>query len=401
MTGTHLHPDDQPANPRVRAVVLAVLIPLMLATLAGLVVLWPTDEAPTIEAGVRTDAHILDVRPCTTLEGDAETQNSVDGTECQEAEVRITSGPDEGVETVVPLWFGSGAPEFEPGDDVVLSATPGQPLEQRYEVLDFQRGAPLTWLGVMFAVAVVVLSRWKGLAALGGLAISIVVVVFFLLPALLAGREPLPVAVVGASVIMIVTLYLSHGLSIRTSVALIGTLTSLTLTGVLGAVFTLLGKFTGLSDHSASYLGLVDAELNVQGLLLAGLVVGALGVLDDTTVTQAATVWELSAADPNASRRGLFAAGMRVGREHVAATVNTLVLAYVGASLPLLMLFSVAGQGVADTLTSEAVAQEVVRALVGGLGIIAAVPVTTGLAVLAVRPAAPAGRRRRRARAAA
>nr|WP_246220863.1 YibE/F family protein [Phytoactinopolyspora mesophila] len=257
---------------------------------------------------------------------------------------------------------------------------------------------PLLWLAILFAVAVVVLSRWRGLAALGGLVISVVVLITFLLPALLAGKEPLAVAVVGASVIMIVTLYMSHGISIRTSVALIGTLISLTLTGLLGALFTALGQFTGLVDHAAAYIGTVNAEFNIRGLLLAGLVVGALGVLDDTTVTQTATIWELSMADPNSSRTELFAAGMRIGREHVAATVNTLVLAYVGASLPLLMLFSVAGQGVIDAVTTEAVAQEVVRALVGGLGIIAAVPVTTGLAVLAVRQGQPepAGKRRQR-----
>jgi len=134
-------------------------------------------------------------------------------------------------------------------------------------------------------------------------------------------------------------------------------------------------------------------------LLLAGLVIGALGVLDDVTVTQTAAVWELAAADPETSRRSLFAAGLRIGREHVSAAVNTLVLAYAGASLPLLMLFAVSGQGVLDTITNELIAQEVVRALVGGLGIVAAVPITTVIAALAVRER-PRRVRGRRARAA-
>ncbi|TDE01328.1 YibE/F family protein [Jiangella asiatica] len=408
MTGAHLHLHDsseaQPVGPHVRNLVLGVLIPLVLATIVGLIALWPSGETPSIEAGVRTDATIVETRPCadvveTPAPPEGEPGGEQDAGECREADVRVDSGPDEGVETVVPLPFGVGAPEFEAGDAVVLGAIPDAPLDSRYEVLDFQRDLPLIWLTAVFAVAVVVLSGWKGLAALAGLGVSMLVLLVFVLPALLTGGPPLLVAIVGASVIMIVTLYLAHGASIRTSVALIGTLVSLALTGLLGALFTSLAHFTGLSGDAAAYLGTVNAEIDVRGLLLAGLVIGALGVLDDVTVTQSAAVWELAAADPAASRRSLLAAGLRIGREHVAATVNTLVLAYVGASLPLLMLFSVAGQGVTDIITTEAVAQEIVRALVGGLGIIAAVPVTTALAVVAVRgrPHRPAGRRAARA----
>ncbi|MBB5791939.1 YibE/F family protein [Jiangella mangrovi] len=400
MSAVHLHSTEPapPAGPHVRNLVLAVLIPLILATIAGLVVLWPSGETPSIEAGVRTDGTILAVEPCEDVVDTPPTPEGEDTAgECLQARVRVDAGPDEGIETIVPLPFGLGAPEFHEGDEVVLSALPDAPLESRYEVLDFQRSVPLLWLAGLFAVAVVVLSGWKGLAALGGLGVTMVVLLVFVLPALLTGESPLPVAVVGASLIMIVTLYLAHGLSIRTSVALIGTLVSLALTGLLGSLFTSVAHFTGLAGEAASYLGTVNTEIDLRGLLLAGLVIGALGVLDDVTVTQSAAVWELAAADPSSSRRSLLAAGLRIGREHVAATVNTLVLAYVGAALPLLMLFSVAGQGVTDVLTTEAVAQEIVRALVGGLGIIAAVPVTTALAVLAVRgrSARPAGRRRK------
>jgi uncharacterized membrane protein len=167
-------------------------------------------------------------------------------------------------------------------------------------------------------------------------------------------------------------------------VSLVGTLISLSLTGLLGLLFTTLGRFTGLGDESAPYLASLGLNIDLRGLLLAGLVIGALGVLDDVTVTQTAAVWELADADSTASRRSLFSAGLRIGREHVSAAVNTLVLAYAGASLTLLMLFAVSGQGVLDTVTTELVAQEVVRALVGGLGIVAAVPVTTLVATLAV-----------------
>ena len=228
------------------------------------------------------------------------------------------------------------------------------------------------------------MSRWRGLASLASLGLSIAILITFVLPALLDGRPPLAVAVVGASTIMIATLYLSYGFSVRTSVALLGTLVSLTLTGVLGLVFTTVGRFTGLVDEASAYLGAVGASIDIQGLLLAGLVIGALGVLDDVTVTQTAAVWELADADPEASRRSLFAAGLRIGRQHVSATVNTLVLAYAGASLPLLLLFAVSGSGPrhrderADRPGGRAGARR-------GLGIIAAVPLTTSIAALAVR----------------
>lgn len=248
-------------------------------------------------------------------------------------------------------------------------------------------------LAVAFGLAVVVLSRWRGLAALAALGITLVVLTGFVLPALLVGRPPLAVAVVGASTIMVCSLYLAHGLHLRTSIALLGTLVSLTITGVLGAVFVTVGRFTGLAEESSAYLSAVAVEVDVRGLLLAGLVIGALGVLDDVTVTQTAAVWEVARADRTASRRALMRSGMRIGRDHVASTVNTLVLAYAGAALPLLVLFAVADAPWTDVVTTELVAQEVVRALVGGIGIVSAVPVTTGLAVLAVRPRGAAARR--------
>jgi uncharacterized membrane protein len=362
--------------PAVRRTVVAILLPLVLATVAGMVLLWPDGDAPRIQGAQNADATVLEIRECET---------PAEPEDCLEATVRIDSGPDEGVEVVLPVPFGEGAPVFETGDAVVIAAAEDQPIESRYELMDQQRAWPVFALALTFAVAVVALSRWRGLAALASLALSVAILIVFVLPALLDGKPPLAVAVVGASAIMIGTLYLSHGVSLRTSVALLGTLISLSLTGVLGSLFTTVGRFTGLAGDSERYLATVGESIDLRGLLLAGLVIGALGVLDDVTVTQTAAVWELADADPAASRRTLFSAGLRIGREHVSAAVNTLVLAYAGASLTLLMLFAVSGQGVLDTVTNELVAQEVVRALVGGLGIIAAVPVTTLVAALAVR----------------
>jgi uncharacterized membrane protein len=181
---------------------------------------------------------------------------------------------------------------------------------------------------------------------------------------------------------MIVALYLGHGFNAMTSSALVGTLLALVLTGALGAVVTAASHFTGFSDESTQYLAALQGEINYEGLVLAALVIGSLGVLDDVTVTQAAAVWELKAADPTAPRRELFSAAMRIGRAHVAAAVNTLVLAYVSAMLPLLLFLTLISTSFNDALLSDGVAQEVARGLVGSLGIIAAVPITTLVAVL-------------------
>lgn len=377
------------ASPAARLGVAVVLVPLVLATVVGMVLFWSSGEGPRVQGAERVDATILEIGPC---EGEGP------GSECEQARVRIDAGPEEGGEAVVFVPYGVGAPEFEPGDEVVLGSVADAPPDQRYEILDFQRTTPLLILAVSFAVAVVLLSRWRGVAALAGLGYSILVLTVFVLPALLEGHPPLAVAVVGASAIMVGAMYLTHGVSVRTSVALLGTLASLTLTGLIGFAFTTVGRFTGLADESAAYLGVVGDHIDVRGLLLAGLVIGALGVLNDVTVTQTVAVWEVASADPRAGRRALLAAGLRIGREHVGATVNTLVLAYAGASLPLLLLFVVAEQSAVDIVTTELVAQEIVRALAGSLGIVAAVPITTALAALAVQDRAPRRRGRRAAR---
>ena len=389
--GQHAGEAGLPSAPTVRRTVVVILLPLILATVVGMVLLWPDGDRPQIEGAQRADATILNIEECEGTES---------GEACLNATVRIDSGPDQGVDVVISVPFGEGAPAFEAGDAVVIAAADDQPIESRYSLIDRQRAWPLFALAATFALAVIALSRWRGVAALASLALSVVILIVFVLPALLDGQPPLAVAVVGGSAIMIVTLYLSHGISLRTSVSLLGTLISLSLTGLLGLLFTTAGRFTGLADDSAPYLAALGERIDLRGLLLAGLVIGALGVLDDVTVTQTAAVWELADADPAASRRTLFSAGLRIGREHVSAAVNTLVLAYAGASLTLLLLFAGSGQGPLDTVTTELVAQEVVRALVGGLGIVAAVPVTALIAALVVRER-PRISRIRRAHAAA
>jgi uncharacterized membrane protein len=231
---------------------------------------------------------------------------------------------------------------------------------------------------------VIGLGRWRGLAALAALGVSFLVLVIFVFPAILHGRNALAVAVVGACLIMPTVLYLSHGFSVRTSTAVLGTLVSLGLIGVLGAVFAAASKLTGLDEETQNLLASLGSgsAIDPRGLLLAGFIIGALGVLHDVTVTQTSVVWELRRANSTLTAGRLFSSAMRIGRDHVSSAVSTLVLAYAGASLPLLLLFTVSGQGFGASLTQEQVATEVIRALVGSIGVVASVPITTGVAAL-------------------
>ncbi|MGH3327024.1 MAG: YibE/F family protein [Streptomycetales bacterium] len=376
MTHAHRHRRDPglgPAPRGVRIILTAVLVPLIAATILGLVVLWPSgDEVKAGDLAVqRAHATVLATHPC---------RHGV--SHCLSASVDLTSGPGAPGRAEATLPFGRQAPPFEVGDQITLGYVAQAPVDQRYQFIDFDRTQPLMLLLGIFIAGVLMLSRWRGIGSLASLAFSLLLITLFAVPALLEGSPPLAVAIVTASTIMIVALYLSHGFNARTSVAMLGTLLALVVTSVLGSIFTRIGKFTGLKEEESQFIGAVANQVDLRGLFLAGLVIGALGVLDDVTVTQASAVWELADADPQASRASLFARGMRVGRAHVASTINTLVLAYVGATLPLLLVFTVIDVPIGVAVSQELVAQEVVRGLVGGLGIMTAVPITTAIAAL-------------------
>lgn len=400
MGSDHVHtPADSPppAPPRVRKILAATVIPLFAVTVVATAILWPRDTPPVAQADDEVARHHGTVTqvveeacpPATT-----ETPSSVPQGPCGTVTVKVDDGPDKGKQVTAPIPAGPGAPEVGVGDEVVLVvlADPTDPSVSTYNIADHQRGQPMIWLVVLFAAAIVGFGRWRGLAALGGLAASFAILLIFVLPSIRAGEPPLLVAVVGAALIMFVVLYLTHGVNAQTSVAVLGTLASLVLTGVLGAVATAVTHLTGYGDENATTLSFVQSGVDLHGLLLAGIIIGSLGVLDDVTVTQAATVTELARANPSLSRLELYRAATRVGRAHIASTVNTIVLAYAGASLPVLLLIVAAGRAVTETLTSEFLAQEIVRSAVATMGLIAAVPITTALAAVVT----VTGRRRRR-----
>ncbi|RRO18432.1 YibE/F family protein [Saccharopolyspora rhizosphaerae] len=368
----------------------ALLIPFALATVVGIVVLYPWGHVQKTGADLGFGQYPVNGEVVSA--GAASCSESESGQGCVKLAVKMQDGPRPGqtIEQVMPT--DPGTPRFAVGDQVVLSYAGEYPDEPTsFEVVDFQRGTPLMVLALVFAGAVLVLGRWQGLAALVGLGLSLVTLVGFVLPAILAGQDPLLVAVVGAGLTMFIVLYLTHGFSARTSTAVLGTLLSLSLIGLLSSAFTAATSLTGLDEHTSSLMGALGAPIDARGLLLAGIVIGALGVLDDVTVTQTSAVWELRAANPTLTWRQLYGAGLRIGRDHVSSAVNTLVLAYAGAALPMLLAYTLSGRTFGQIVSSQAVAQEVVRTLVGSIGLVAAVPITTAIAALvAIRePASP------------
>jgi uncharacterized membrane protein len=374
-----------------RRALAAVVGVFVLATVAGLVVLWPPPVPRDRTGGLGTPVDL--VNATVTAAPEVPCRSGLPGAAlvCRDVTARLTSGPESGQSTTLEITESPDQPTLRAGDRIILgrAADPGQPVA--YFFSDYQRRTPLLALGLLFALAVVGLARWRGLAALLGLGISLVVLVRFVLPAILAGENALAAAVVGAAVIALVIIYLAHGVSVRTTSAVLGTLVALGLTALLAVAFVEATKLTGLSSEEGTYLrGVLGSTVDLRGMLLAGIVIGALGVLNDVTVTQASAVWEIYLANPAVDARRLYRSAMHIGRDHIASTVDTLVLAYAGAALPLFVIFTVADRRLGDVLTGEIVAQEIVQTLVGSLGLIAAVPVTTWLASALVTRMGPA-----------
>ncbi len=309
--------------------------------------------------------------------------------QCVSLGLTIDDG-EGGREATYELFPGDEAVVFAVGDEAlvdfmydgdqleILSVRPADP-QSLYQFADFDRRMVLIVVALAFAVVVVLLGGWRGATALVGLAASVTILLMFVLPAILDGRSPVLVAVFGSAAIAYVAMYLAHGVNRMTTIALMGMTASLVLTALLSAVVVAAARFTGFAVEETSLLTFFGG-IDVSGLLLAGIVLGAAGALDDVTITQAAMVWELQETNPTRDWRVHFRGALRVGRDHIASMVNTLLLAYAGASLPLLVLFVVAHQSLGTIANSEVVAVEIVRTLVGSIGLVAAVPLTTWLA---------------------
>lgn len=282
---------------------------------------------------------------------------------------------------------------LEVGDQVMvsISKTPDNVVNAYF--VDYVRTTPILWLTAIFALAIILISTWKGLRALLSMAFSLYIIIGYIIPHILIGEDPLRVSIIGSIILLAVSLYLTYGWTLKTHAAVISMALVLLLTGALSGLFVVFAKLNGTGDENVMFLmQLMDTPINLRGLLLGGMLIGALGVLDDLVTTQASAVFELHHANQSLGFRGLYNSAMRIGQDHVAATVNTLVLAYAGASLPMLLMFSLGHGDYGYLINFSFIAEEIVRTLVGSLGLVAAVPLTTVIAIFLAQRAESLGR---------
>jgi uncharacterized membrane protein len=367
-------------SPRRRLVTIVAGV-LAGLTLVAMVILWPggTELPANLRGRLGFVNDVVKARVVAARSGPCQGTSPEQEVTCVLVTYELQEGPEAG-RMVSEELVGFRTEKLRPGDEVLLAHDPSAEERFQYRLFDRERRGILLWLALLFAGAVILLGGLRGVAALAGLGASVLVLILFVIPAVLEGQSPFLVAVVGASAIAFLALYLAHGFTTMTTVALLGTLAALALTAGLSQVFVALADLTGFASEEATVVQIGAAQINLAGLVLGGVVIGALGAIDDMTVTQASAVWELRAADPRMTRSSLLHSGLRIGRDHVGSTVNTLALAYAGASLPLLLLFALSRQSLGVVANSEVVATEIVRTLVGSIGLVAAVPITTWLA---------------------
>jgi uncharacterized membrane protein len=380
-------PDEQFWGPPRRRVPLShsmlvnfmglALAVLVAATVIGVVTLWPKGHKLHVQGFGSVKTHAAVIKEVKTVPcGEAGAHD------CR----RVTADLGHGRLTSFTILGQIGSIALSPGDHIrvyknfIPKGAPAAHLDA-YSFSDFDRRGAMLWLAVGFAVLLVATGRFHGLRALLGLAVSLLIVIEFVIPAILHGRSPTEVAIFGAFAVMLVTMPLSYGLGAKMMAAWLSTAASLLLAAGLAAAFAHLAHLSGVSSDESVYLG-ATSHLSLQGLLIAGMVIGALGVLVDLTVSQASTVIALRRANPQLGFRALYRGALDVGHDHIAATVNTLVFAYAGASLPVLLIFAIGGTSFTDAINGEAVAEEVIAALVGSIGLIASMPITTALAAL-------------------
>ncbi|WP_067780608.1 YibE/F family protein [Actinomyces vulturis] len=303
---------------------------------------------------------------------------------------RIESGPTAGVVMPVHVPPESQQP-MRVGDRIEVMENPGAIVSGTpFIFVDFERSTPIFWLLGAYAVLVVLVAGRKGFASMIGLAFAIAIMMFFVIPALLGGQQPISVALVGASAMMIVCLYTAHGITVKTTTALLGTIVGVAIMVGLAVWGTSAARLTGAVDENAYLLSSFVPGINLPALLTCGMVIAGLGVLNDVTITQASSVWELHSANPSLSVLGLIRSGMRIGRDHIASTVYTLAFAYAGGALPLVLSAALIDRSVMDTVLSGQIAEEIVRTLVASIGLVLAIPITTAIAALLSKATAPA-----------
>lgn len=337
---------------------------------------------PLVSAAAEFEATDQSVFRAEVVEVGTTTQQSVAGTDTfaniQNISVRFLEGPEAGSVSM----FDNDYIQVKVGDRIFVNRLVAPEGNVIYGVKDVDRLGTLVWLILGFCAFVIYFAGWSGVRALLSVAVSLVIIIYLLFPLLLAGHSPVLISFLVASLVLAIAIVGGHGFSKISYAALLGTISSVALSGTLAWIAIRAARFTGFSGEESVYLNFnTHGMLDFQGLLLGGVIIGMLGVLDDVAITQASLVEELSAAFPSASRGELYARAIKVGKHHVQALINTLFLAYAGASLPLLLLLQTTSDQLTFALNNEVIAAEIVRTLVGSLGLIFAVPISTWFAV--------------------
>ncbi|MEL4358829.1 MULTISPECIES: YibE/F family protein [unclassified Luteococcus] len=397
MSHAHSHAAARPDDPELRTVerralgwMVSILVPIAVFTLVALVWLWPRN----VPAHIKSDASSVMVPGVTMPKGTVTTLNEVscegmtgsvanDTRPCAKIAVHLDEGPDKGQTQEVQVTAEVYESGLKVGDGVKLYRMPSpQDGSIGYQFADFQRDLPLAFFALVFAVLVVAVARWRGFASLLGLVFAGFVMVKFLFPALIVGHNPTLVGLTASSAIMFVVLYAAHGFSTRTTTALVGTLFGLAISAGLGWWAARWAHLTGVASEDDFLLATAAPSMHLSSVVVCGVIIAGLGVLNDVTITQASAVWEL--AGTGRSRKELFTGAMRIGRDHIASTVYTTAFATAGAIMTVLLLLSIYQRPLVEVLTGEMFAGELVRTLVGSIGLVLAVPVTTAIAVAAV-----------------
>lgn len=377
---------------RTLRVLVWILIPIAVWTIAALIWLWPSNVAAhlredntsiavpgmTIPKGTVTD--VVETN-CDGVSGSA----TGDDSKCAQITVRLDEGPEKGQEVTVTVTSAIYKSGISKGTGVTLYRTPIENADPGYQFADFQRTLPMLALTALFVIAVIAIARWRGAIAVLGLVFAGFVMTQFMFPALIVGHDPILVGLVGSAAIMFVVLYAAHGISARTTTALIGTLFGLVFSAVLGWAATKWAHLSGVASEDDVMLSAAAPDLTLTSVVICGVIIAGLGVLNDVTITQASAVWELADAG-TATPRELFTRAMRIGRDHIASSVYTTAFASAGAIMSVLLLLTVYQRPLFSMLLREQFAGEVVRTLVSSIGLVLSVPITTAIAVAVVAP---------------
>jgi len=302
----------------------------------------------------------------------------------QKLELKVETGSE--VNKVIVVENGRDAManviKYKKGDRVIVTKEQTPEGKDFYSITDFVRRGSLAVLAVIFVVLILIITKWKGFTSLLSMGFTFLILFIYVLPQISEGQNPLIVATIASLIIIPVSFYVAHGISKKTTVAIAGSFIALLITAILSFIFINIGQLTGISSEEAGML-LVNRQgnMNMKGLLLAGIVIGALGILNDITISQSAVVNELIEITKKPKPMVIYKQAMNVGRDHIASMVNTIVLAYAGVSLPLLLIFIGNSHSFLEIINYEFLAEEIIRTLVGAIGLTLAVPITTFIAV--------------------